>query len=92
MRLPKQQAVVTSIQEPVWMSIGEVEMTKDRFYVLGNSFPVSDCWFRAEPNSDENSGRMFVDVGKDKSYQISWGLKEWKETQERASRQKTGSK
>ena len=80
MRLPKQKAVVTSIREPVWMSIGEVALTKDRFFVLGSSFPVQDCWFRTEPNSDENSGRMFVDVGTDNSYQITWGLKEWRES------------
>ncbi len=85
MKLPKQKAVVTSIREPVWMSIGEVEMTKDRFFVLGSCFPAKDCWFRTEPNSDENSGRMFVDVGTDKSYQITWGLKEWEESRQRAS-------
>lgn len=85
MRLPRQKAVVTSIREPVWMSIGEVEMTRDRFIVLGSSFPVKDCWFRAEPNSDENSGRMFVDVGTENSYQITWGLKEWRESRERVS-------
>ncbi len=89
MRLPKQKAVVTSIREPVWMSIGEVEMTKDRFFVLGASFPVKDCWFRTEPNSDQNSGRMFVDVGHDKSYQITWGLKEWAEDRGAGCRQTT---
>ena len=85
MRLPKQKAVITSIKEPVWMSIGEVEMTKDSFVVLDSSYPIEDCWFRTEPDSDHNSGRMFVDVGSNNSYQITWGLKEWRENREKVS-------